>query len=51
MHLLIIFPQAEFDKPSELLKREGSLLRALVEESGDKEALVDIASGTMGLKL
>ena len=51
VHLLIIFPQVEFDKPSELLKREGSLLRALVEESGDKEALVDIASGTMGLKL
>ncbi|KAI0076652.1 P-loop containing nucleoside triphosphate hydrolase protein [Panus rudis PR-1116 ss-1] len=34
----------EFDKPSVLLKNEKSLLRALVEESGDKEALYAMAN-------
>ena len=29
----------EFGKPSELLKIEGGMLRALVDESGDKDAL------------
>ncbi|TFK30740.1 ATP-binding cassette transporter [Coprinopsis marcescibilis] len=33
----------EFDKPSELLKNRESKLRALVEESGDKEALLAMA--------
>ncbi|KAK7694256.1 hypothetical protein QCA50_001436 [Cerrena zonata] len=37
---------ADFDKPSELLKKEGSLLRALVEESGDKVVLMEMASGS-----
>ncbi len=32
----------EFDSPQELLKRE-SLLRALVDESADKEALYTMA--------
>ncbi|CAL1706378.1 unnamed protein product [Somion occarium] len=30
----------EFDKPTELLKNEKSYFRALIEESGDKEALL-----------
>lgn len=38
--------QAEFDKPSELLKKESSLLHKLVEESGDKEKLYAMANGT-----
>ncbi|EMD39575.1 hypothetical protein CERSUDRAFT_111891 [Gelatoporia subvermispora B] len=33
----------EFDKPSVLLRKEKGLLRALVEESGDKAALYDMA--------
>ncbi|OCH84109.1 P-loop containing nucleoside triphosphate hydrolase protein, partial [Obba rivulosa] len=35
----------EFDKPSELLKNPKGMLRALVEESGDKEALYNMAQG------
>ncbi|OCH87310.1 P-loop containing nucleoside triphosphate hydrolase protein [Obba rivulosa] len=35
----------EFDKPSELLKHEKGLLRALVEESGDKELLYSMTQG------
>ncbi|TCD61578.1 hypothetical protein EIP91_008233 [Steccherinum ochraceum] len=37
---------AEFDKPSELLKNEKGLLRRLVDESGDRENLVAMASGS-----
>ncbi|EPS98690.1 hypothetical protein FOMPIDRAFT_1037403 [Fomitopsis schrenkii] len=39
---------AEFGKPSELLKNEQGLLYALVNESGDKEALYAMAHGTVG---
>ncbi|OCH84368.1 P-loop containing nucleoside triphosphate hydrolase protein, partial [Obba rivulosa] len=35
----------EFDKPSELLKNPQGLLRALVEESGEKDALYEMAQG------
>ncbi|KAI8972403.1 P-loop containing nucleoside triphosphate hydrolase protein [Trametes punicea] len=35
----------EFGKPSELLEKEGGMLRALVEESGDKEKLYEMAMG------
>ncbi|KZT06271.1 P-loop containing nucleoside triphosphate hydrolase protein [Laetiporus sulphureus 93-53] len=35
----------EFGKPSELLKNEKGMLRALVDESGDKEALYAMAEG------
>ena len=35
---------AEFDKPSELLKKEKGLLKALVDESGDKEHLYSMAN-------
>lgn len=31
--------QVEFDRPSELLKREGGFLKSLVDESGDSDAL------------
>ena len=34
----------EFGKPSELLKNEQGTLRSLVDESGDKEALYDMAN-------
>lgn len=37
--------QAEFDKPRELLKNQNSLLRKLVDESGDKEKLHAMAHG------
>lgn len=37
---------AEFDKPSELLKKEKGLLKALVDESGDKEHLYSMANAT-----
>ena len=33
----------EFGKPSQLLKIEGGRLRALVDESGDKDALYEMA--------
>lgn len=36
----------EFDKPSELLKREGGMLKGLVDESGDKDHLYAMAKGT-----
>ena len=32
--------QVEFDSPKNLLKKEGGVLRALVEGSGEKENLV-----------
>lgn len=37
--------QAEFGKPSELLKNEKGLFRALVDESGDREKLYAKAMG------
>ena len=37
----------EFDSPKELLKRNG-LLRALVDESADKDALYAMAEGKTG---
>ena len=33
----------EFDTPKALLQKEGSLLRALVDESADKDALYSMA--------
>ncbi|KAI0068098.1 P-loop containing nucleoside triphosphate hydrolase protein [Artomyces pyxidatus] len=36
----------EFDKPSELLKKEGGQFRSLVDESGDKDALYAMVSGS-----
>ncbi|EKM60769.1 uncharacterized protein PHACADRAFT_246884 [Phanerochaete carnosa HHB-10118-sp] len=36
----------EFGKPSELLEIEGGMLKALVDESGEKEHLYAMASGT-----
>jgi hypothetical protein len=35
----------EFDRPSELLKNEKGMLRALVDESGDIYRLVAMAGG------
>ena len=35
----------EYDSPKVLLQKEGSLLRALVDESADKEALYAMAEG------
>ena len=35
----------EFDSPKSLLQKEGSLLRALVDESADKDALYAMAEG------
>ena len=35
----------EYDAPQALLQKEDSLLRALVEESADKEALYAMAEG------
>lgn len=40
-----VFRKAEFDKPIELLKNEKGFLRRLVDESGDKEKLIAMASG------
>lgn len=36
----------EFDSPKNLLQNEKSLLRALVDESADKETLYSMAEGT-----
>lgn len=36
----------EFGKPSELLEIKGGMLKALVDESGEKEHLYAMASGT-----
>lgn len=38
--------QAEFGKPSELLKNENGTLRALVDESGDEDVLHAMATDT-----
>lgn len=35
----------EFGKPSELLRIQNGLLRALVDESGDRENLISMAAG------
>ena len=37
-------PQVEYDKPSELLKIEKGMLKALVDESGEKEHLYAMAN-------
>lgn len=37
--------QVEFGKPSELLGNEDGMLRALVDESGDREKLYAAANG------
>ncbi|KAF7314577.1 ATP-binding cassette transporter [Mycena kentingensis (nom. inval.)] len=39
---------AEYDSPRELLKREGSKLRALVDESGDRDVLYQMAGTASG---
>jgi len=36
--------QVEFDKPSELLKKENGRFRSLVDESGDKDLLYATAN-------
>jgi ABC-type multidrug transport system fused ATPase/permease subunit len=36
----------EFDSPKTLLTKEGGFLRALVDESADKEALHALANGS-----
>lgn len=40
--------QVEFGPPSELLQKEKGLLRSLVDESGDKDALYAMAAGGSG---
>jgi hypothetical protein len=39
------FPQVEFDAPKALLKNPKGKLRALVDESGDKDNLYAMAEG------
>jgi hypothetical protein len=36
----------EFDRPSELLKKEGGRFRSLVDKSGDKDMLYQLANKT-----
>jgi len=43
--VLITLVQAEFGSPWELLQNEKGMLRALVDESGDKDALYAAAHG------
>jgi hypothetical protein len=43
--MLISTPQVEFGQPSELLKNRKGLLRALVDESGDKDTLYAMSKG------
>ena len=43
--MLITLVQAEFGSPWELLQNEKGMLRALVDESGDKDALYAAAQG------
>ena len=38
--------QVEFDTPRNLLNKEGGWFKALVDESGDREALYAMAAGT-----
>ena len=40
----MIGPQVEFDKPSELLKKENGRFRSLVDKSGDKDMLYQLAN-------
>lgn len=45
----VSFSQVEFDKPSELLKKENGRFRSLVDKSSDKDLLyqqANIAAGT-----
>jgi hypothetical protein len=42
-YIHILQPQVEFDSPKELLKIKDGKLRALVEESGDRDALYSMA--------
>jgi hypothetical protein len=44
--VVLTFPkQVEFDTPKVLLKKPNGMLRALVDESGDKEKLYSMAEG------
>jgi hypothetical protein len=43
--ILPLFNQMEFDSPKALLSQKDGRLRSLVDESGDKEALYNMASG------
>jgi ABC-type multidrug transport system fused ATPase/permease subunit len=44
--VVLTFPkQVEFDTPKALLKNPNGMLRALVDESGDKEKLYSMAEG------
>ena len=43
--LILRLLQVEFDKPSELLKIPNGRLKALVDESGEKEHLYAMAEG------
>jgi hypothetical protein len=36
--------QVEFDKPSELLKKENGMFRSLIDESGDRDLLYAMAN-------
>jgi hypothetical protein len=38
--------QVEFDTPRALLENERGLLRALVDESADREVLLEMTKGT-----
>jgi hypothetical protein len=40
----MIGPQVEFDKPSELLKKDNGRFRSLVDKSGDKDLLYQLAN-------
>lgn len=42
---VLSYSQVEFGKPSELLRIQNGLLRALVDESGDQENLISMAAG------
>ena len=47
-HIACVYPcvrQVEFGKPSELLQLEQGKLRALVDESADREKLYAMATG------
>jgi hypothetical protein len=41
---MIALTQVEFDKPSELLKKENGRFRSLVDRSGDKDLLYMLAN-------
>lgn len=41
--------QVEFDKPGELLNKDHSFFKSLVDESGDKEALYNAATAAFQL--